>query len=63
VLFLARRAGLRVEEVPVLWAHDEGTRLHPFRDGILMFGEVLWIRWNAMTGAYTPPPVPAPEKL
>ncbi|HLX84233.1 MAG TPA: dolichyl-phosphate beta-glucosyltransferase [Terriglobales bacterium] len=62
VLFLARRAGFRVEEVPVLWAHDEGTRLHPFRDGMLMFGEVLWIRWNAMTGAYTSTPVPSPEK-
>ena len=52
ILFLARRAGLRVEEVPVVWAHSEGTRLHPLRDGIRMFGEVLRIRWNAMTGKY-----------
>jgi glycosyltransferase involved in cell wall biosynthesis len=52
ILFLARRAGLRVEEVPVVWAHSEGTRLHPLRDGMRMFGEVLRIRWNAMTGEY-----------
>jgi glycosyltransferase involved in cell wall biosynthesis len=52
ILFLARRAGLRVEEVPVVWAHSEGTRLHPLRDGMRMFGEVLRIRWNAITGGY-----------
>ena len=63
LLFLARRAGLRVEEVPVLWAHSEGTRLHPFRDGMRMFGEVLRIRWNALTGAYSPEAVTSPEKL
>jgi dolichyl-phosphate beta-glucosyltransferase len=54
ILFLARSAGMRVEEVPVLWAHCEGTRLQPFRDGLRMFGEVLRIRWNALTGEYAP---------
>ncbi|MGO9405484.1 MAG: dolichyl-phosphate beta-glucosyltransferase [Terriglobales bacterium] len=63
ILFLARRAGLRVEEVPVLWAHSEGTRLHPFRDGLRMFVEVLRIRRNAMTGEYARGTVPAPGKL
>jgi glycosyltransferase involved in cell wall biosynthesis len=55
ILFLARRAGLRVAEVPVLWAHSQGTRLHPLRDGLRMFVELLRIRWNAMTGKYAPP--------
>ena len=63
ILFLARRAGLRVEEVPVLWAHSEGTRLHPFRDGLRMFVEVLRIRWYAMTGEYATGAVPSPGKL
>jgi dolichyl-phosphate beta-glucosyltransferase len=63
ILFLARRAGLRVAEVPVLWAHSEGTRLDPFRDGVRMFVEVLRIRWYAITGEYTATAVPAPEKL
>lgn len=63
ILFLARRAGLRVDEVAVVWAHCEGTRLNPFRDGIRMFGEVLRIRWYSMTGAYNAGAVPAPEKL
>jgi dolichyl-phosphate beta-glucosyltransferase len=63
ILFLARRAGLRVEEVPVVWAHSEGTRLQPFRDGMRMFVEVLRIRWYAATGDYTTASVDSPEKL
>lgn len=63
ILYLARRAGLRVEEVPVLWAHSEGTRLHPFRDGLRMFVELLRIRWYAMTGEYAASAHPSPEKL
>ncbi len=53
LLFLAKRSGLRVLEVPVLWEHREGTRLHPFRDGMYMFGDVLRIRWNSLTGRYS----------
>ncbi|MFY9904461.1 MAG: dolichyl-phosphate beta-glucosyltransferase [Terriglobales bacterium] len=63
ILFLARRAGLRVEEVPVLWAHSEGTRLHPFRDGLRMFLEVIRIRWYAIAGDYAADAVPSTEKM
>jgi glycosyltransferase involved in cell wall biosynthesis len=63
ILFLARRAGFVVKEVPVVWAHSEGTRLHPFRDGFRMFVEVLRIRWNSISGAYTAAAVPSPGKL
>jgi dolichyl-phosphate beta-glucosyltransferase len=52
ILFLARRFGFKTVEVPVSWAHREGTRLSPFRDGIRMFGELLKIRWNALMGKY-----------
>ena len=63
ILFLARRAGLRTEEIPVLWAHSEGTRLNPLRDGLRMFVELLRIRWNALTGDYAAAAVPSPGKL
>ncbi len=63
ILFLARQAGLRTVEVPVIWAHSEGTRLHPFRDGIRMFGDVMRIRWNSIAGAYSRPPVASPGRL
>jgi dolichyl-phosphate beta-glucosyltransferase len=58
LLYLARRTGLKVKEVPVAWAHVEGTRLSPLRDGIRMFGEVLKIRWYALTGKYSKPSRP-----
>jgi dolichyl-phosphate beta-glucosyltransferase len=63
ILFLARRLGFSVKEVAVVWAHSEGTRLNPFRDGIRMFGEVLRIRWNSIVGEYATPAVSIPEKL
>jgi glycosyltransferase involved in cell wall biosynthesis len=52
LLYLARRLKMKIAEVPVAWAHVEGTRISPLRDGLRMFGEVLKIRWNAMTGKY-----------
>jgi dolichyl-phosphate beta-glucosyltransferase len=63
ILFLARQFGLRVVEVPVLWAHSTGTRLHPFRDGMLMGTEILRIRWNAWTGTYRADALPASRLL
>ena len=52
LLYLARRLQLWVEEVPVAWAHREGTRINPLRDGMRMFGEILQIRWNGLRGEY-----------
>jgi dolichyl-phosphate beta-glucosyltransferase len=53
LLYLAKKCGFSVQEVPVTWSHREGTRLNPFRDGIRMFGEMLRIRWNVLRGKYT----------
>lgn len=53
LLYLARKSRLKIVEVPVAWAHVEGTRISPLRDGLRMFGEVLRIRWNALTGKYS----------
>lgn len=52
VLFVARRYGMKIAEVPVRWGHDTGTRIHPFRDGFQMFWEMLSIRRSDMRGAY-----------
>jgi dolichyl-phosphate beta-glucosyltransferase len=54
ILFLARKFGLRVGEVPVRWAHREGTTIHPLRDGIRMFVEMLKVRWFSISGKYDP---------
>lgn len=53
LLYLANQFRLQVAEVPVEWAHDAGTRISPLRDGARMVGEMLKIRWNALTGKYS----------
>jgi glycosyltransferase involved in cell wall biosynthesis len=52
LLYLAKKFGFKVAEVPVEWAHSEGTRISPLRDGTKMFQEMLKIRWNALSGRY-----------
>jgi dolichyl-phosphate beta-glucosyltransferase len=52
ILFLAKRHGLRVAEVPVRWSHDEGTKVSVLADGMRMLVELLVIRWNAAAGRY-----------
>lgn len=55
LLYLARRFHLRVKEVPVEWAHREGTRINPLRDGLRMLVEMFKVRWNAFSGKYKRP--------
>jgi dolichyl-phosphate beta-glucosyltransferase len=57
ILFLAGRMGFEVAEVPVVWAHDEGTRISPIADGSKMVLEMARIRWFALTGKYGITPV------
>lgn len=56
LLFLARRYGLQVSEVPVVWAHAEGAKIHMLRDSLRMFAELVVIRRNAWSGQYAPAP-------
>ena len=52
VLFLARRLGLRLLEVPIDWHHDPDSRGHRLWDGLSMGMETLRLRWNARRGRY-----------
>ncbi len=52
LIFLAQKNGLRVVEVPVQWAHEEGGSIHPLRDGMRMVWDVLRIRWHWVMGKY-----------
>lgn len=61
ILFLARKFGFKVEEIPVAWGHSGGTRIHPLIDGSRMFMEMLHIRWNDLTGKYDAPSGAATE--
>jgi len=52
ILFLARKFGFKVAEVPVAWGHSGGARINPLIDGARMFQEMLRIRWYDVTGKY-----------
>jgi glycosyltransferase involved in cell wall biosynthesis len=59
ILFLAKRYGLRVAEVPVSWAHDHRSKINPALDGARMFGELMRVRMNSLGGKYVRPPAQA----
>lgn len=47
VLYIAiKRFGLKVVEVPIRWAHQEGSKVRPLRDGWRMITSVLKIRFT-----------------
>lgn len=52
ILFLAKRHGLRVVEVPVRWSHDPRTKVHVLRDSARMLLDLLLILWNDLLGRY-----------
>jgi glycosyltransferase involved in cell wall biosynthesis len=52
VLFLARRRGYRIREVPVLWRYGTETKVDPLRDSLRNLRDVLAVRWNALRGMY-----------
>lgn len=52
ILFLAKRHGLKIAEVPVRWAHDPATKVSVLRDSLKMFTDLIYIRWNWVRGSY-----------
>ena len=55
-LYLARRYGLRVTQVPVYYRYDdEPTTVRFLRDSMLMVGDLARVRWRAWCGGYAIP--------
>jgi dolichyl-phosphate beta-glucosyltransferase len=52
-LFLARRSGYRIAELPVTWRNDAATRVGML-GGFLAFPDLLRIRLNQWLGRYRP---------
>ncbi len=52
LLYLARKKGLKIAEVPVRWKHMQTVRVSPLKDSVRMFLEVIRIRWADLTGRY-----------
>jgi len=49
LLFLIKKFGLKLKEVPVKWVHKSGSKVRPVRDGIRSFLSVIKIRLNDLT--------------
>jgi glycosyltransferase involved in cell wall biosynthesis len=52
VLFVAKRLGFSIAEVPVEWHYVETRRVNPVRDSIYGVLDILAIRIHAMRGKY-----------
>jgi glycosyltransferase involved in cell wall biosynthesis len=52
LLYVAKRAGLRLKEIPVRWDHAEGSKVNVATDSFRMLSEVSRIRQQARRGVY-----------
>jgi len=52
LLFLSRRCGYHIAEVPVLWNYGAETKVNPVRDSLRNLRDVLTVRMNDLRGRY-----------
>lgn len=52
LLFIARRLGYDIVEIPINWYYRANSRINPLGDAVKMFREVLKIRINGWRGVY-----------
>lgn len=52
VLYLAKKLGYRIKELPTTWTYVKTSRLNPLRDSIKMSLDVFKIKLNDLRGLY-----------
>jgi dolichyl-phosphate beta-glucosyltransferase len=52
ILYVARKLGYKITEVPVDWHHKEGTKVDPIKDSIEGLRGLIMVRMNALQGKY-----------
>jgi len=52
LLYLARRHGYQINEIPVHWYHDTDTKVRAFHDAIRMIQDIFRVHVNAWCGIY-----------
>ena len=55
VLFIARKRGFKIVEVPIDWYHDPDSRVRLVKDSLRMGWDLLSIRWRDLMGKYDTP--------
>ena len=56
LLYIARRHGYQLVEIPIDWYFNADSKISVFRDSLRMFLDLLLIRRNARRGLYDPKP-------
>lgn len=52
LLFLARKLGYRLKQLPVTWRHFDGSKVRPGVDSLVMVGDILRVRMNDLQHRY-----------
>lgn len=52
ILFIAKKCGYRIKEIPVVWENDTLSKVNPLTDPPKMLFELLRIRFNYLLGRY-----------
>lgn len=55
LLYLARKRGFSVAEIPILWMHNETNRVSPIKDSLRMLKDIFKIRVTDLLGKYATP--------
>ncbi|NLF10735.1 MAG: glycosyltransferase family 2 protein [Anaerolineaceae bacterium] len=55
VLFIARRLGYQIVEIPVRWYYGRESKVKPVKDTLCMVRDLLQVRRNARQGLYDRP--------
>ncbi len=56
LLFIAKKRGYKIKEVPIIWHHVKTTRVSPIKDSLRMLRDVIKIRLNDIRGIYNKAP-------
>jgi dolichyl-phosphate beta-glucosyltransferase len=52
ILFIGKKLGYKIAEVPIIWHHVKTDRVSPLKDSFLMAIDVIKIRINDLLGKY-----------
>jgi len=52
ILFIAKKHGYKIKEVPIIWHHVSSLRVSPVKDSLRMLRDVIKIRLNDLKGIY-----------
>lgn len=52
LLFLAKKNGFKIKEIPIEWKHNASDRVSPIKDSLRMLRDILFMRLASIRGKY-----------